>query len=129
MMRAQISLNSMVKVARWGMLVCLLELTTLFKGDMWKQRRFVHQEINRLLKRYSEVFQMPKKLPPVRTQEHTINLQPGSAPINLRLYMYSFTQKNEIEALLKEMLEAKVIRPSISPFSSPVLLVNKRDGG
>lgn len=64
-MRAHVSLNSMVKVAKGGMIVCMLELTALFEGDLGKQRREVHPEIERLLNRYSDVFQMPKELPPV----------------------------------------------------------------
>lgn len=43
-------------------------------------------------------------------------------------YRYPFTQKNEIEKIIKELLEAGVIRPSISPYSLPVVMVLKKDG-
>lgn len=38
-------------------------------------------------------------------------------------------KKNEIENLVNDVLVSSIIRPSISPFSSPVILVKKKDGG
>jgi hypothetical protein len=55
-------------------------------------------------------------------------LKEGTSPISVRPYRYPYYQKSEIEKLIKELLVMGTIRPSQSPFSSPVLLVRKADG-
>jgi len=40
----------------------------------------------------------------------------------------SFCQNNEIEKIIKELLEFGVIHPNISPYSSLVVMVLKKDG-
>ena len=46
----------------------------------------------------------------------------------MRPYRYPQLQKNEIERLVTDMLQARIIQPSISPYSSLVLLVERKDG-
>lgn len=46
----------------------------------------------------------------------------------MKPYRYSPTQKDEIERQIKHMLLNGIIRPSQSPFASPVILVKKKDG-
>jgi hypothetical protein len=82
--------------------------------------------LKELLQHFDEVFAVPMELPPQRKQDHIIPLTPGTSPTNVRPYRYPYIQKNEIEQLVKEMLEAGSIRPSVSPFSSPMLLVRKK---
>ncbi|KAL5565238.1 hypothetical protein UlMin_028402 [Ulmus minor] len=77
---------------------------------------------------YADVFKAPTTLPPLRDIDHHIPLKDGTQPINVRPYRYAYFQKAEIEKQVQEMLNMGVIRPSTSPFSSPVLLVKKKDG-
>ena len=81
-----------------------------------------------LLQTYQDVFQTPQGLHPPRDQDHAITLLPHIAPIKVRPYRYPHSQKDEIEKLVAAMLAEGVIQPSTSPFSSPVLLVKKKDG-
>jgi hypothetical protein len=62
-----------------------------------------------------------------RPFDHHIPLIPGSVPINAKPYRYSPFHKSEIERQVSELLKAGLIVPSVSPFASPVLLVQKKD--
>jgi hypothetical protein len=53
---------------------------------------------------------------------------PTAAPVNVRPYRYPHAQKIEIEAQVQKLLSNGWIQPSNSPYSSPVLLLNKKDG-
>ncbi|XP_069146878.1 uncharacterized protein [Solanum lycopersicum] len=81
-----------------------------------------------LLESYHDVFQKPTGLPPSRAQDHSIHLVPGAQPVNVKPYRYPHFQKQVMEQMVKDMLKDGVIQPSTSPFSSPVLLVCKKDG-
>ena len=48
-------------------------------------------------------------------------------PIRSAPYRVSFKQREIIEKEIKKMLDNKIIRPSFSPWSSPVVLVEKKD--
>jgi len=60
--------------------------------------------------------------------DHQIHLIPNSSPVSVRPYRYPHFQKAEIEKQIEEMLSDGMIQPSHSLFSSPVLLVKKKDG-
>ncbi|XP_010497067.1 PREDICTED: uncharacterized protein LOC104774100 [Camelina sativa] len=125
-----ISLHSMERVIQHKGKAYLLEVTTLLEGREPQDKKIPEVAVvQELVSRFQSVFEMPQALPPPRKREHAIDLHAGTTPINLRPYRYSFVQKNEIENLVQEMLDAQVIRPNVSPYSSPVLLVKKKDGG
>ena len=84
--------------------------------------------IHTLLTKYSSLFQPLSNLPPSRATDHSINLIPNAAPVNVRLYRYPYFQKQEIERQVASMLHSGHIQHNSSPFSSPVLLVKKHDG-
>jgi len=85
-------------------------------------------ELKQVLTEFSHVFEEPKELPLTRNHDHRIPLLPNQPPVNTRPYRYPHYQKNEIERLVKEFLQSRIIRPSRCPFSSPVLLIKKTDG-
>lgn len=49
-------------------------------------------------------------------------------PPNQRPYRVPHQQKNAMEEIIKELLEPEEIRPNLSPYSSPAVMIRKRDG-
>ncbi|XP_038715036.1 uncharacterized protein LOC120008729 [Tripterygium wilfordii] len=85
-------------------------------------------ELHELLNDFEYVFQTPSSLPLERTCDCRITLLLGSKPSSIRPYHYGPIQKTEIEKVVQELSSAGFIRASHSPFSSPVLLVKKKEG-
>ena len=83
--------------------------------------------LDRLLDSFEDVFATPTGLPPRRDCDHRIHLPPGTTLVAVRPYRYPQLQKDELEAQCNAMLEQGIIRPSTSPFSTPVLLMRKSD--
>lgn len=65
----------------------------------------VDKTIQDVLDRYSEVFEEPKSLPPIRALDHGIPLKPGVVPVSLTPYRYNYYQKNELEKQVTAMLD------------------------
>ena len=85
-----------------------------------------HPDITQLLHRYSPIFSIPHGLPPNRPHDHHIHLKPHSNPINIKPYRYPHFQKESMTSMIADMLQQGIIRPSTSPYSSPILLVKKK---
>nr|KYP46226.1 Transposon Ty3-I Gag-Pol polyprotein [Cajanus cajan] len=53
---------------------------------------------------------------------------PGTGPISIIPYRMSPSKLAELKKQLEELLEKQFIRPSVSPWGAPILLVKKKDG-
>lgn len=83
---------------------------------------------SQVLEEYEQVFHMLDGLSPIQEKSYQIILKEGTNPISVRPYRYPPFQNDETKRLVGDMLRASVIKPSISSFSSHVLLVKKKDG-
>ncbi|GJZ05359.1 retrotransposon-related protein [Tanacetum coccineum] len=85
-------------------------------------------EWDSLLSEFEDVFSIPTSLPPNRTHDHKIPLKTGTQPINVRPYRHPPTQNDAIKVMVKELLDAGVIRHSQSSFVATIVMVKKEDG-
>ena len=72
--------------------------------------------------------ELPKRLPPIREVDHTIELESGAKPLAFGPYRMAPPELEELRKHLKELLDAGYIRPSKSPYGAPVLFQKKHDG-
>jgi hypothetical protein len=99
----------------------IIQLHSLQLSD--KENQELNTDITLLLEQYGDVFEEPTELPP----SHRIPLVPDTNPPQMRPYRVPHKLKDELEKQIKHLLETKLIRPSHSPYVSPVLLVKKID--
>ena len=82
-----------------------------------------------VVKEFPDLF--PKVLPglPPQIEVHlSIVILPVTAPIFRAPYHMSPTELKELKTQLQELLDKGFVRPSISPWATPVLFVKKKDG-
>jgi hypothetical protein len=99
----------------------------LLKPETAQPAETLPERAEQLLQEFEVLFLEPTELPPPRQFDHAIPLLPGAKPVNLRPYRFNPAQKDEVERQIKQMLEQGIIRVSTSPYSSPVILVLKKD--
>lgn len=84
-------------------------------------------QITTLLEQYSDIIATGTKLPAVNGVTLDINLVDNFI-VNRRPYRLAASEKDEVQKIVRELLENGIVRESSSPYSSPVLLVKKKDG-
>ncbi|XP_069147009.1 uncharacterized protein [Solanum lycopersicum] len=67
-------------------------------------------------------------VPPDRDIDFSIDLEPGTKPISIPPYRMASAELKELKDQLQDLLSKGFIRPSVSPWGSPVLFVKKKDG-
>ena len=84
------------------------------------------QQLQSLMVEFPSVFQTT----PGRTSlvQHEIHLSSPS-PIRQKAYRIPYSRRDQVKSELEEMLAAGVVRPSKSAWASPIVLVEKKDGG
>ncbi|KAK1698898.1 hypothetical protein QYE76_015595 [Lolium multiflorum] len=111
----------------------------VFQGDKYSEVE-IGLELNSLkevriedipvVNEFKDVF--PKELPgmpPDREIEFTIDLIPGTAPIAQPPYKMGPKELVELKAQIDELEQKGFIQESVSPWGTPVIFVDKRDGG
>src|ERR1044072_6927721 len=67
-------------------------------------------------------------LPPKREIEFSIDVVPGTGPISIAPYRMAPAELSELKNQLEDLSSKGFIRPSVSPWGAPVLLVKKKYG-
>ena len=103
---------------------------TMGKSEKFDPVADIPLEIQQLLGEFKDVFpsDLPPGVPPSRGLEHEIELESGAKPPVKQAYRMSDHELEELRKQLAELLESGRIRPSQSPYASPVLFVRKKEG-
>ena len=94
-------------------------------ADSKPQSLLPEADLAALKAEFSDVFAEPTKPGPDLGIGHSIILPPGTAPIYTRPYRISPMEREELKTHIADLLEKGYIRPSSSPYGSPVLIVPK----
>ncbi|GBG62431.1 hypothetical protein CBR_g30385 [Chara braunii] len=85
-------------------------------------------EIEGVVAKYPDLFEEPAGVVE-REVVHAIEIFPGSSIPKGKIYRMSPGELDELRRQLKELVEKGWIRPSVSPYGSPVLFVPKKKEG
>ena len=99
--------------------------------DVFIEQQSSVSGIQELVQQFQSVFpvEMPAGLPPDRGISHAIPMQTNQPVPASKMYRLSKPQREEMDRQVKSLLKRGWIRPSSSPYGSPILFTNKKDGG
>ena len=137
------SAKQLAKQARRGQPICMAIVRPAEKVESVEQgtggtdeQMMFHEEmpdeIKAVLTEYKDVFpsDLPPGLPPVRQgHEFKIDVEDETPPVHRPIYKLSPLELDEAKKQIQYMLDKGFIRPSDSPYGSPVLFAPKPGGG
>ncbi|GFW23192.1 retrovirus-related Pol polyprotein from transposon 297 [Trichonephila clavipes] len=85
-------------------------------------------KLSELLRKFSGLFTKTDKSTAAKTNVKHRIFTGDHAPINQRAYRVSPTERRIIHEEVQKMLAEGIVQPSESPWSSPIVLVRKKDG-
>lgn len=85
-------------------------------------------QLRRLLTKYEHLFIRGYPKTRVSTGELEIRLKNPDKFVERRPYRLSPVEREKVRTIIKELLEHNIIRESKSPYSSPIILVKKKNG-
>lgn len=103
-----------------------------YNDNLIEQIRMDHLHINektplmKLILKHKEIFYREgQDLSFTNNVKHEIKTK-DDVPVYTKTYRYPYVHKEEVQNQIKKMLEQGIIRPSYSPWSSPVWVVPKK---
>ena len=97
----------------------------LSKSELEEEEK---KQLTELLWRYKDVFShSDDDLGRTNVAKHSI-ITTTNEPVKQRPYRVPYEQRTVIDEHVNDLLKRKLIEPSNSPYSSPVLIVKKKDG-
>jgi len=124
-------------VSKDGMFISANQVMTSLKEDAQVYMILSNLEVDTkvsmgdllVVKEFPEVFPEDiSGLPHERKIEFSLDLVLDAEPISIAPYRMSPIELAKLKKQLEELLEKQFVRPSVSPWGAPVLLVKKKDG-
>ena len=112
-----------------GKLVPLEKGVVMMIQEAAEQRALQQEQLECLIRSYHDAFaEDGKDVGKIRTEKCEIRLE-NELPITLRPYRCSAPDQDNIDKQLLELKQRGFIRDSTSPYSAPIVLVDKKDDG
>ena len=93
------------------------------------KRGQVYMEKIPVVREFPDVFleELPG-IPLERVVDLSIEIVPGTTPMSRAPYRMAPMELKELKSQLQELMDKRFIRPSVSPWGTPVLFVKKKNG-